>query len=58
MDSMNFMAGLTAIIYFGIIFGGLIFAYKSIKTSLNLKKEHNELLKEIIEKLDKNNQKV
>ena len=52
MSFFPFLSILIGIIYIAIIFGVLYLVYSWVNRVISLKQEHNELLKEIIRKMD------
>lgn len=53
MHTWSFLPALIVVfIWLGLIFGLLYLIYRWVTTIIALKKEHNELLKEISQKLD------
>lgn len=52
MSTFHFFPILFAIFYLAIIFGILYLIYKWVNKFIVLKEEHNQLLREIINKMD------
>jgi len=54
MGLFTFFPFLILIIYLGVIFGILYLIYTWVNKFIVLKQEHNDLLREIIKKMDNN----
>ncbi len=52
MGFFGFFPFVIAIIYFGILFGIFYLIYTWVNKFIHLKEEHNDLLREIINKMD------
>ena len=52
MGFFTFFPILIGIVYFAILFGILYLIYKWVNQFISLKQEHNDLLREIVSKMD------